>query len=132
MDTEGFWNAMHSYAYQQWVKDHGENPFRDQEVLQLIKSEDFQNWSKQNPRGTVEQYLSYKERLNSIYNSEPYITLQNEYENLVQQNQQLKETILEINDNLETTQTCNKVLLASAILLLIAVIFIGIKLYKKR
>lgn len=56
MDVTAFWEAQNYPILKDWVMDKDGAQIR--EALRIVKTQQFQNWYKANPKGTMDQYLA--------------------------------------------------------------------------
>lgn len=103
MDVEAFIEAQNYPILQKWVMDKDGTQIR--EVLRFVRTEQFQNWYKSNPKGTFDQYISYlKQKRLEYVNSPQYQiqVLQNQLENAIIENDEYQKSIKEKNEEIES------------------------------
>lgn len=103
MDVEAFIEAQNYPILQKWVMDKDGTQIR--EVLRIVRTEQFQNWYKSNPKGTFDQYISYlKQKRLEYVNSPQYQiqVLQNQLENAIIENDEYQKSIKEKNEEIES------------------------------
>lgn len=103
MDVEAFIEAQNYPILQKWVMDKDGSQTR--EALRIIRTQQFQNWYKSNPKGTFDQYISYLKQKRLEYVNTPQYqiqVLQNQLENALIENDEYQKSIREKNEEIES------------------------------
>ncbi len=91
MDVKAYIEALNYPILEKWVRDKDDTQVR--QALRIVKTQQFQDWYKANPKGTMDQYLALLQQRRLEYVNSP------QYQITVLQNQ-LVDAHIEI-DNLQ-------------------------------
>ena len=56
MDVKAYIEALNYPILEKWVRDKDDTQVR--QALRIVKTQQFQDWYKANPKGTMDQYLA--------------------------------------------------------------------------
>ncbi len=149
MNTQGFFDAINSYAYKQWMSEGTHvTPWDYNQILNIIQSSHFKEWQNNNPNGTIDQYYIYLCNRQAYLNSPEYkieclgeenkelndeITeLKGENKELNNKISELKEEISEKDDNIGCLETLSGITLTTSFIFLIISCVLLYKLRKRR
>lgn len=129
MDVTAFWEAQNYPILKDWVMDKDGAQIR--EALRIVKTQQFQNWYKANPKGTMDQYLALlqQQRLEYVNSSQyQFMVLRNQ---LVDANIEIDKLQENLNDKNEQIESLSEsvshyriAMFTSLILLLAYILFI--------
>ena len=129
MDVEAFIEAQKYPILQKWVMDKDE--FQIRKALRIVRTQQFQDWYKANPKGTFDQYLAFlQQRRLECVNSPQYqiIVLQNQLEDANREIDKLQENLDDKNEQIESlSESLNQYKIAtfiSLILLIACILFV--------
>lgn len=139
MNVHGFMAAMSAYDY--WVATHpNASSNAKKEAYDIAQSKAFENWIYNNPKGSLEQYLSHIHQQQAYYNSPQYQLDALEYQVSTQSEtiESLRNEIDNLKSELQDTQYDNEILsnyntvwCVSTIFLLILSIVLLVVIYKR-
>ena len=129
MDVTAFWEAQNYPILKDWVMDKDGAQIR--EALRIVKTQQFQNWYKANPKGTMDQYLALLQQQRLEYVNSPqyqFMVLRNQ---LVDANIEIDKLQENLNDKNEQIESLSEsvshyriAMFTSLILLLAYILFI--------
>ena len=129
MDVTAFWEAQNYPILKDWVMDKDGAQIR--EALRIVKTQQFQNWYKANPKGTMDQYLALLQQQRLEYVNSPqyqFMVLRNQ---LVDANIEIDKLQENLNDKNEQIESLSEsvshyriTMFTSLILLLAYILFI--------
>lgn len=143
MNTELLFESLHYPILILWLTNGHRTNAEISEALYLVKSQHFKDWYACHPKGTMEQYLEYREQQIIAYRNSPEYQIQSLQEQIEELNTnitELREEIQEQNDvieglnaSLSQSRTFSLVLgfVSLSLLLLLFRKYIA-KLFKKR
>lgn len=129
MDVQACIEALKYPILEKWVLDKDDTQIR--QALRIVKTQQFQNWYKANPKGTMDQYLALlqQRRLEYVNSPQYQITvLQNQLVDAHIEIDKLQENLDDKNEQIESlSESVNHyriVMFTSLILLLVYILFI--------
>lgn len=129
MDVEAFIEAQKYPILQKWVMD--KDGFQTRKTLRIVRTQQFQDWYKANPKGTFDQYLVFLQQRRLEYvNSPQYqiMILQNQLEDANREIDKLQENLDDKNEQIESlSESLNQYKIAtfiSLILLIACILFV--------
>lgn len=69
MDVKAYIEALNYPILKKWVSDKDDTQVR--QALRIVKTQQFQNWYKANPKGTMDQYLALLQQRRLEYVNSP-------------------------------------------------------------
>lgn len=105
MDVTAFWEAQNYPILKDWVMDKDGAQIR--EALRIVKTQQFQNWYKANPKGTMDQYLALLQQQRLEYVNSPqyqFMVLRNQLVDANIEIDKLQENLNDKNEQIESLQ----------------------------
>lgn len=103
MDVTAFWEAQNYPILKDWVMDKDGAQIR--EALRIVKTQQFQNWYKTNPKGTMDQYLALLQQQRLEYVNSPqyqFMVLRNQLVDANIEIDKLQENLNDKNEQIES------------------------------
>lgn len=103
MDVTAFWEAQNYPILKDWVMDKDGAQIR--EALRIVKTQQFQNWYKANPKGTMNQYLALLQQQRLEYVNSPqyqFMVLRNQLVDANIEIDKLQENLNDKNEQIES------------------------------
>lgn len=103
MDVTAFWEAQNYPILKDWVMDKDGAQIR--EALRIVKTQQFQNWYKANPKGTMDQYLALLQQQRLEYVNSPqyqFMVLRNQLVDANIEIDKLQENLNDKNEQIES------------------------------
>ena len=123
--------ALSSYAYQHWKQENpDEDPLSEKLVLDIIESPEFEYWSNQNPKGTIEQFMANRKK-----NVSPSQKVQSLYKEVNSLNERISSIQVERDKLKEEIQYQHNIIFAQSIYSgasIIAIIILAVLFYRLR
>lgn len=103
MDVTAFWEAQNYPILKDWAMDKDGAQIR--EALRIVKTQQFQNWYKANPKGTMDQYLALLQQQRLEYVNSPqyqFMVLRNQLVDANIEIDKLQENLNDKNEQIES------------------------------